>query len=126
MTCCGCGYQFCWLCGGIYTASHFSVGKCSGLLFAKEIPPPIQLKKTIARQIKSKRKLFKLPQLFTRKRKATVATVITHNSLRPVGTQEISMLVCGITNIGKSPVVTRYIDGYYDDVCLFLRPAHFS
>jgi len=35
MTCVSCKYQWCWLCEGKYTYSHYSSGKCQGLQFTR-------------------------------------------------------------------------------------------
>ena len=35
MTCQHCKYQWCWICGGKYTSSHYSTGPCAGMQFKR-------------------------------------------------------------------------------------------
>ena len=35
MTCQHCKYQWCWICGGLYTYNHYSTGPCAGMQFKK-------------------------------------------------------------------------------------------
>lgn len=35
MTCVECQYQWCWLCNGEYSSTHYYNGKCKGLQFYK-------------------------------------------------------------------------------------------